>query len=218
MRPGLLGTFVAAAFIAGTTPQAHATEIQRVSFSGSQAAVGFFGSTSVTCPDGAMGVVFAFGSLTGAQQIIASSGLPDIRSNGVFVEVDGYSNTCTGASLGFSEGGITGGFTPPDRHLTSAAIVCTTTIQDFGSGAVVSFSADVDVLGSGTTSTTKSNSHSKVVGSKTGPLQISMTHAQSSSRTADATGTILIEGVDINAQFFFAAMSSGDTASMSVAK
>jgi len=84
-------------------------------FKGSQGATSFSGSASIRCSGGGRGTVSAAGFLSGSQTITKTSGAPKMVNNGVFVEVDSYSNTCTGATLGFADGGIANGFTPPQR-------------------------------------------------------------------------------------------------------
>jgi hypothetical protein len=215
MRAGLIGSLAAAAFLAGGS--AHAAEIQRFSFLGNTANVGFFGSAAIKCADGTDGVVAAFGSLQAAEQIISSTSF-DFQSNGILVEVDSYSNSCTHVTFGFSEAGIQNGFTPPDKHLTSAALVGSALLQDFGSGLQVPIAVNVQVTGTGATSSSKSNSKSTLKGSKSGPLSISTSHFFNANRIGVGCGTISIDGVDINAQFYFAFLNYNDNGQMTVNK
>jgi hypothetical protein len=217
MKAGLIGSLAAAAFLAGASGSARAAEIQRFSFIGDQTSVGFYGTAAITCSDGSTGVVGAFGSLQASNQIIASTGF-DFQSNGIFIEVDSYFNSCTGVGFGFSEAGVSGGFTPPDKHLTSAALVGSGLLQDFGSGMQVPISVNVQVTGTGNTSTSKGNSKSTLKGSKSGPISITTSHSFNTNRSGDASGTISIDGVNINAQFYFAFMNLNDNSQMSVNK
>jgi hypothetical protein len=203
--------------IGAAAPADATTEILKETFSGSQVIAGFFGSGSLTCPDGTPGFVSAFGSLTGALQITKSPGTPSSMSNGVFVEVDSFFNTCTGQGLSGS-GGIPGGFTPPDKKLTSSAMSGSTLVQDFGSGLQIPVSVNVSVVGTGNLSQSKDNSQSKTVGSTGGPLSINHSHFANSNRSGTATGTITIDGTPIDAEFFFSLLIANDNSSMSVSK
>lgn len=202
----------------GTGEHANAaTVVEQDTFIGSQVPVGFFGSGEVTCADGSHGFVSAFGSLTGAQQITRSTGTTKTISNGVFLEIDSFFNTCTGLAVsGF--GSIVNGFTPPDKKLTSSALVGTGSVQDFGSGATVAVSIDITVTGTGNTSQSKSNSQSKTIGSHGGPLQINVSHFANSNRSGSASGTISIDGVAIDPQFFFAILIANDNSSTTISK
>jgi hypothetical protein len=208
-----------AVFIVGLGPDARAaTAVQRFTFSGSQVAVGFFGSGNLTCADGSTGVVAASGSLSGAEQITKSTGTPQTISNGVLVEVDFFVNTCTGVSLGGATGSIVNGFTPPDKKLTSSTLAGSTTVQDFSTGATIPVSINVAVQGTGTLSQSKSISHSRTIGSKGGPLSITVDNSANSNRSGTATGTISLDGAAIDPQFFFAILIANDNSSMSISK
>src|SRR4051812_27551034 len=219
MRTSTTKVLVMAASVIGLGGLADAAVVvQKVSFSGSQASVSFAGSASVTCADGSIGLVSAFGFLSGAQQIFSSTGQPTQMSNGIFVELDSYSNSCTNVFLGFAEGGIANGFTPPDTKLTSASLVGSTLVQDFSNGATIPFSVNITVLGTGQTNQSKANGHSKVTGSKGGPLTISHDHSANSNRSGTPTGTVTVGGVLLAPDFFFANLSINDNSSMTVSK
>ncbi len=102
---------------------------------GASAATSFSGSATIHCAGGGSGTVSASGFLSGSQTITKATGSPKTVNNGIFVEVDSYSNTCTGATLGFADGGIANGFTPPSVRLNSAQVAGTTTVQDFSTMA-----------------------------------------------------------------------------------
>jgi len=175
MRTRIIGTSLFF-FIVGAGGHARAaTVVQQVTFTGSQVPVGFFGSGEVTCADGTQGFVSAFGSLSGAQTVSRSTGTPQSFSNGVFVEIDSFFNTCTNQALS-GTGGVANAFTPPDKQLTSAALVGTASVQDFSSGATIPVTFNVTVQGVGNTSQSKSNSQSKTIGAKGGPLVINVSH------------------------------------------
>jgi hypothetical protein len=206
------------AFVVGVSETARAAEIQRVSFEGSQAVAGFFGSASITCGDGSPGFVSAFGSLSGAEQIFASTGSPPSMANGVFVQVDSYSNSCTGVILGGASGGITDGFTAPDKKLSSATMSGSTVVQDFGTGAQVPVSVNVTIIGSGQITQSKSHNKTTLRGSTGGPVQVTMDRSANANRTGTPEGTISIDGVDIAPEFFFGILVSNNSATRTVTK
>ena len=217
MRTHIIGTSLFFLIVGADGHARAATVVQQVTFTGSQVPVGFFGSGEVTCADGSQGFVSAFGSLSGAQTVSRSTGTPQSFSNGVFVEIDSFFNTCTNQALS-GTGGVANAFTPPDKQLTSAALVGTASVQDFSTGATIPVTFNVTVQGVGNTSQSKSNSQSKTIGSKGGPLMINISHFANSNRSGTATGTISIGGVAIDPQFFFAILIANDNASTTISK
>jgi len=222
MRTRSLGTLLSWLWLfiafAGQSERAFAaTEVQRTTFSGSQAQVGFFGSGQLTCADGSMGFVSVTGFLNGAQQIFSTTGTPQTIGNGVYVEIDSFFNTCTGLALS-GAGQIVNGFTPPDKKLTSARLAGTAQVQDFGTGATVPITLDVAISGDGTLTSSKANSHTKTVGDKGGPLSITTSHGASSNRSGTASGTMSIDGVAIDPQFFFAVLVANDNTTTTISK
>jgi len=217
MRKGMMTAILVTTAIGAAAPADAATVIFKESFKGSQGFAEFFGSGSLTCADGSQGFVSVFGFLNGAQQIIIETGLPQIIGNGVSIELDSYFNTCTNQALS-GEGQIVGGFTPPNKQLSSAVMAGTTSIQDFGGGPPVTLSLNVTLTGSGPTSQSKDNSHSKIIGSKGGPLSITQSHFANSNRSATLSGSLTVSGVPIDVQSFFADLVANDNSSMSVSK
>jgi hypothetical protein len=205
-------------FVVGVSGVARAAEIQRVSFSGSQAVVGFFGSAQITCADGLFGFAAATGSLSGAEQIFASTGSPPSMANGVFVQIDSYFNTCTGVSVGGASGGITDGFTAPDKKLTSATMAGTTLVQDFGTGAQISVTVDVDVIGTGQITQSKGHNKTTLKGSTGGPIQVTMSRSANGNRTGTPEGTISVDGVAIAPEFFFSILVNNSSAQQTITK
>ena len=217
MRKGMMTAILVTTAIGAAAPADATTVIFKETFKGSQAFAEFFGSGSLTCADGSTGVVSVFGFLNGAQQIIIQTGQPTTMGNGVSIEMDSFFNSCTGQALS-GEGQIVGGFTPPDTKLTSAAMAGTTSIQDFGGGPPVTLSLNVTLTGTGSTSQSKDNSHSKIIGSKAGPLNFSQSHFANSNRSATLSGSLTVAGVPIDVQSFFADLVANDNSSMSVSK
>jgi hypothetical protein len=204
-------------FASGSAPARAATDVQRFTFKGSQVFIAFMGSASITCADGTTGIAAANGFLNGAQQIISSTGTPTTVSNGVLVSLT-YFNSCTNAAVGFADGTIVNGLTPPDKNLNAAALAGSTVVQDVGSGQTVPVTINVSVVGDGTLSQSKSNSHGKIVGTKGGPLQISTSHFANSNRSGTASGTISVDGIALNPDFIFASLVANDNSSMTVSK
>ncbi len=191
-----------------------AVTVDKQTFKGSQGATTFSGSATIACAGGGSGTVSASGFLSGSQQITKTSGSPKMVNNGVFVEVDSYSNTCTGATLGFADGGIANGFTPPNAHLNSAQLLGTTTVQDFGTGLTITVAIDVVLEGTGPISAEKSNTKTKTKG----PFTITIMRSASASRAADASGTISVGGVAIDATFSSTTLSTNANATLTITK
>ena len=193
-----------------------AVVVDSQSFKGSQAATNFSGTVTISCgKNKGSGTVSAFGFISGSQQIIKATGTPTTVNNGVFIEVS-YTNSCTGASLSFADGSIANGFTPPSVRLNSAQVDGTTTVQDFSTGASGTVFLDVVFEGTGAITTSKSTTTTKTKG----PLTITITAQGSSSRAAVASGTIKVNGVDIDATFDpgTTTMSSNANATVTITK
>jgi len=218
MRKAVIRSLSLMVFVAGTSGVARAVEIQRVTFSGAQAVAGFFGSASITCGDGSPGFVSAFGSLSGAEQIFASNGAPPSMNNGVFVQLDSYFNSCTGQSLGGANGGITNGFTAPDKKLSSATMAGTTLVQDFTTGDQVTVAVDIDIIGTGQTTQSKAHNKTTLRGTTGGPVQVTMDRSANANRTGTPEGTISIDGNAIIPEFFFGILVSSSNATQTKTK
>ena len=77
-----------------------AVVVDSQSFKGSQAATSFSGSVTIACAAAGSGTVSASGFTLGIPaRSPKTTGSPTTVNNGVFIEVDTYSNTCTGATL-----------------------------------------------------------------------------------------------------------------------
>jgi hypothetical protein len=217
MRTKLSLLLVSALLVGSAGGRAYgAVVVDSQAFKGSQAATTFSGSVTISCGRGkGSGTVSASGFLSGSQQINKVTGSPVTVSNGDFVEVDSYSNTCTGVSLGFLTGGSSNVFTPPSLRLNSAQILGSTTVGDFNSPPnTLTVSLDVVFEGTGAITTSKSTTTTKTKG----PLTITITSQASSNRAADASGTIKINGVDIDATFSSGTLSSNANATVTITK
>jgi hypothetical protein len=210
---------MAMAGVALSTGKAAATEVSKVTFSGAQASAAFIASTSITCADDSGGFAIAYGSLQGSEQIYASTGSPPYTGNGTYIVIDAYYNSCTGVSISGASGGISGGFTAPDNKLTSASLTGSGTVQEYVYGNQLSISLNVQVVGVGTTGASKTNSHSKLTGTKSGPLYINHDHGTNSNRTAEASGSITIDGVTFSSfQTIYGYLNANGASSMSISK
>jgi hypothetical protein len=77
---------------------------------------------------------------------------------------------------------------------------------------------NITVAGTGAISQSKSNGQSKTIGAKGGPLMINVSHSANSNRSGTPTGTMSIDGIAIDPQFFFAILIANDNASTSISK
>jgi hypothetical protein len=217
MRNRVVGSLLIAAVSVGTSAPARAADLIRLDIVNTQVSAGFFGSGPTTCSDGSPGFVAAGGSLIGGQFIQSQTGQPTFNSNGVLVLIDFYFNSCTSQSLS-GAGQVVNGLTPPDKKLTSAMMVGTALVQDFGTGATIPVSINVTVTGTGNLNQSKSSSKSRVIGTKGGPIFISHDHGQNQNRQGTAAGTISVDGVAIDPQFTFGLLNANDNSSVSITK
>ena len=193
---------------------AASTEVARYTFSGAQASFNFVATTSITCPGEVGGFAMAIGYLQSAEQVYSSAG----TFNGTYVQIDAYYNSCTGVSFS-GTGSVPNGFTAPDKKLTSASITGSGTVQDFYTGVSLPVSLDVQVVGVGNTSTSKSNSHSKVTATKQGPLYISHDHSANTNRAGEASGSITVDGITFtNVESYYGYLNANGSASASISK
>ena len=201
-----------------TGSAAAATEVARYGFSGAQASAVFTATTSITCPGDVGGFAMVIGSLQGSEQISSSSDSPPYIANGVYVQLQGYYNSCTGISAaGF--GGVSGGFTPPTNKLTSAHMAGSGSVQNYSTGARIAVSFDVEIVGVGGISTSKSNSQSRTMGTKTGPLTINHDHSANTNRSGEASGTVTVDGITFpTIESYYSGLNTNSTATISVWK
>ncbi len=198
-------TFVlmAMAGVALSTGRAAATEVARYSFDGAQASVLLSSTTSLTCSGNVGGFAMVIVYLRGSEQVTSSSGSEPHVANGVYVQLQGYYNSCTGVSTA-AFGGVSGGFTAPDKRLTSAHLAGSGSVQSYSTGARLPVSFDIQIDGVGGITSSKSNSQSKTFGSKQGPLTITHDHSASTTRSGEASGTVTVDGVAFTEIEFYA--------------
>ena len=206
----LAATLVSTGFGAG----AHAAVVEKDVFIGKQAATSFSGTATITCADGSSGTVSALGFLSGSEQFSKQTGTPKTFSNGVFVEIDSYFNDCTGASLGFSDAGIANGFTPPNKRLNSAGLEGTALVQDFDTGAQIPVVIDIVIQGTGPLTASKSSSKTKTLH----PLTITINKSSNANRAGVASGTISIDGVQLDTTFSATTLSDNASFDLTIEK
>jgi hypothetical protein len=202
----------------GLAYSAHAATVDKQKFKGSQAATTFLANNAITCADGTTGTVFSSGFLSGSQSISKETGTPKTVSNGIFVEVDIYSNTCTGVNFNFGDGGITNGYTPPNKNLNSAGLEGSTTVQDFDTGNTIPVVLDLVIEGTGPIAAEKAHSTTRTVQGKHGPITITITHSANSNRQGVVSGTLSVDGVELDATFSPTTLSTNDNMEITIEK
>jgi hypothetical protein len=180
---------------------------------GAHVSTSFSSTTSITCADGTDGSVFAFGSIIGSESMSRETGSPRTFSDGIFIEVDEYVNTCTGA-FASGTGGISNGFLPPGPRLNFAKLVGSGTFQDFSSSLSYAVSLNLTVEGEGPVTPTKATT----VTHGSGPLIVTVSRSASTARSGGVTGTISIDGVELNATFSGTSMFSSSQSTITVQK
>jgi hypothetical protein len=200
------------------TETAHAAVVEKTKFKGSQVATQFSATATIHCAAGGTATAAATGFLSGSASISKMTGSTKMLNNGIFVEIDSYSNGCTGAGIGFADGGIANGLTPPTKKLVSAALDGTALVQDFGSGAQVSVTLNIDVNGTGPLTSESSSSHTRTVPAPGGPITITITHSANSSREGVATGTVTVDGVVFHPTFSSTTMSFSKNSEITIEK
>lgn len=212
-------TVMAVAGLIGTlTSIAHAGSVDKQKLTGASVGTSFSAETAITCGDGTQGSVFVTGFLVGSQSIVKETGTPKTFNNGIFVEIDSYSDSCTGTSLGFAAGGIADGFTPPNTNLDSSRFTGTTSVQDFGSGASVVVTLNIAITGTGVISANQGKTKTKTVQDSNGPATISISRSAFSSRDGTASGTITIDGVVLRPTFSVTSLFRSSSATITITK
>jgi hypothetical protein len=216
-------TKIALAFVIALTSVslgsiAHAKTVDKQKFKGSQTATSFTVNEALTCADGTSGSVFASGFLSGSDSITKETGTPKTTSNGVFVELDIYSNTCTGVNFNFGDGSIPNGYTPPNKSLSSAGLMGTASVQDFDTGRTISVAIDLVVEGTGPITASKSHSHTRTVQTPGGPITINIDSSANSSRAGDVSGTLAIDGTEFDATYSSTTLSTNASMEITISK
>jgi hypothetical protein len=202
----------------GLAYSAHAATVDKQKSKGSQAAASFSANNAITCADGSAGTVFSSGFLSGSDSLSKETGTPKTVSNGIFVEIDIYSNTCTGVNFNFGDGSIPNGYTPPNKKLNSAGLEGSTTVQDFDTGTMIPVVLDLVIEGTGPLTAEKAHSKTRTVQGKHGPITITTTTSADSSRTGVVSGTLSVDGVELDATFSPVTLSSNGSTEITIQK
>jgi len=197
---------------------ARAATVDKQKFKGSQAATSFSANNALTCADGSAGSVFASGFLSGSDSISKETGTPKTVTNGIFVEVDIYSNTCTGVNFNFGDGSIANGYTAPNKKLNSAGLDGSTTVQDFDTGNTIPVVVDLVIEGTGPVTATAAHSKTKTVQGKHGPVTITITTSANSTRAGLVSGSLTIDGVELDATYSSTTLSSNGSTEITIDK
>jgi hypothetical protein len=121
-------------------------------------------------------------------------------NNGISVEIDSYSNSCTGTSFsGF--GGAANAFASPNKKLTSAGLTGTASVQDFSTSLTFNVGVDVVIVGTGPISASKSSTKTKTIQCPGGTVTITITRSANSNRSGNASGSLTIEGFELDPTF-----------------
>lgn len=195
---------------------ANAKTLEKATFTGAQAATSFSIAQSVTCADGSQGSVSAAGFISGSSQVSQETGTPSTTSNGVSIDIFFYSNTCTNTPVGFALGGIADAFTAPDNKLSSAGVSGSGSVQSLDFGNSIPFALDLVFEGTGPLSSGKSHSISKIDGGHGGPILIAVDRDANANRSADVSGTITLEGFELDPTFSSATLSTNASTDISI--
>src|SRR4051794_26550110 len=193
MRTKTLHLLLATLFIAGTATIAWAATVQKTKFKGSQATASISASATVTCDNGVTDTAFVNGFISGSQSVLKMKGAMKSANNGVTVDVFSFFNPCTNTFIGFSEAGVAGDFSPPNKQLASATLEGQGLLQDFDSGMQVPIDVDVVITGTGPISASSASSKTKTFDGPGGPVTITIDRSANSNRVGLATGTITIQ-------------------------
>jgi hypothetical protein len=210
----VLASALAVTSVAGA---ARAATVEKQKMTGSHAATSFSSEASIKCGDGSDGSIFASGFLMASETVTKETGTPTVVSNGIFVEVDSYSNSCTNVFTS-GTGGIANGFTPPNKGLNSAGLEGSTSFQDLNTGALIPISIDVVIVGTGPISASKSSTKTKTIMGKCGPVTITITRQAEANRSGIASGTITIDGVALDSTFSVTTLEASSNVDITITK
>ena len=168
---------------------------------------------NVICPDGSQGSACGFGFIFAADSITHTPGTPPTNTNGAFIEIDGYSDSC-GTSLGFALGGLSGGYTGPNSSLQAASVSGTTTVQDLDFGTLATVVLNLAYTGQGRLFVNSGAS----VSHDYGGYVVTVNHDVFKSRDATVSGTFTINGAQPDLSFFTTNLVDSSSGSVIVQK
>jgi hypothetical protein len=182
---------IVTAAIIGISGTAHAVAVQKATFKNTQVSLFSFLEASVTCADNSQGTATAFVFVSGGSFVD-----PFGSGTGTLLDVFSFSNSCTGDFFGEANGFIQGGVTGPNQPLTSARLTGSTTSQVFDQpDRMVSLGLDLRFTGDGDISVSRDTTQTKTITGPGGPFTITIQRGAFRNRSANAAGTITIEGV-----------------------
>jgi len=206
-------SLVLACVLSAFAAQARAQTVAQVSsFKGTQASTFVVFGPTVICADGSVGTANGFGFISGSESISHSPGSPKSISNGGFIEIFDYSDSCTGTFIGFGIAGLSGGYTAPNHNLESAALSGSTFVQDLDTGASYPISVDLVFTANDPLQTTRGTTVSHDYPGYT----VVVNRGASSFRDAGVTGTITINGLEPDASYSSTAINSNTSGQTTV--
>jgi hypothetical protein len=192
---------------------AHAGVVDHETFKGTFAFANFSVDTPETCADGTSGTLNTFVNVSGSQSRTSSRLFPSESLNSVSVDVEAL-DSCTGlATLVFGQ--VTGGFTPSTTR-TATLNATVPLVDDLGNSAGT---ATVALTLKRTLVTSVFNDHTKEteVDTGTGTLTV-QEHETGKSAEATASGSLMVNGVQLIAGFTSAGIVQDSTGSVDIQK
>jgi hypothetical protein len=184
-----------------------AAVVEKTKFRGTDVATVFTVTGDISCPNGTPGQVLGSGFILGSSLVVKTTGEGKTSLNGVFVELDSYSNSCTETSLDFATDSFPDGLNPPNKNLKKAALEGSTVLVDPVTGVEVSVALDIKVAGTGPVISQSDSTRTRVVPPPAGPITITITKSTDNGRDGVATGTMTFEGVTVTPTFSGATLS-----------
>ena len=175
--------------------------VDKTTFKGTDIATEFTVNRDVSCPDGSLGRVAASGFVLGSSLVVKVKGDGKTSLNAVFVELDSYSDTCSGKTLGFATESFPDGLNPPNKNLKKATMAGNAVLADPEAGVDVLVALDINVAGVGPLSSQSDSTRTRTVMSAHGPITITVTKSTGNGRDGVASGTMTFDGLTVNPSF-----------------
>ena len=202
----------------GFSSVVQAAVVEKTTFKGTDVSTSFAISGDVTCPDGSPGQVLASGFLLGSSLVVKTKGEGKTSLNAVFMELDSYSNACTGTTLGFATESIPDGLNPPNKNLKKAKLTGTAVLADPDAGVEVSVALDIKVEGTGPLISDSDSTRTRTVTTPHGPVTITVTKSTENGRDGVASGTMTLEGVTVTPTFSLTTLGFDKNADITIEK
>jgi hypothetical protein len=208
----LFALTIASPSLAAHAGSTHAAQVTQ--FKGTQAATFVAFGPNAVCADGSIGTANGFGFISGSDSVFRQPGTPASVSNGASIDIFDYSTSCNSDFIGFGIAGLAGGYTAPNPQLTTASLSGTTTVQDLDSGLSFPLSLNLVFTGQGP----RTSSKGTTVSHDQGGYTVIVSRGAFSSREAGVTGTITIDGVEVDASFSSTDLVSNSSGQTTVIK